>query len=98
MRLVTLKCNMLNAIYIIEDIARWRKDKYYFRAVEILFSTRENNIRIFKLPYNVLFIIWSEVGTMAQRTYKSRRKIHPFSRATYFFISSLVKTWKIRVF
>ena len=31
-------------------------------------STRENNINIFKLPCNVLFIIWSEVGTCLQRT------------------------------
>ena len=52
-----------------------RRYQYYFRVVKtifyeraqrvskILFSTRENNIHIFKLPCNVLFIIWSEVGT-----------------------------------
>ena len=49
-----------------------RRYGYYFRVVnaifyeraqrvsKILFSTRENNIHIFKLPCNVLFIIWSE--------------------------------------
>ena len=52
-----------------------RRYEYYFRVVKticyeraqrvskILFSTRENNIHIFKLPCNVLFIIRSEVGT-----------------------------------
>ena len=53
-----------------------RRHEYYFRVVKttfyepvqrvskILFSTRENNIHIFKLPCNVLFIIRSEVETM----------------------------------
>ena len=35
-------------------------------------------IHIFKLPGNVLFTIWSEVGTSKQRTNKSRRKTHTF--------------------
>ena len=62
------------------------------------FSSRENNFHIFKLPCNVLFIIWSEVETSEQRTCKSHVKTHAFSRVKYFFISSLVKIWKIRVF
>ena len=40
------------------------------------FSSRDNNFHIFKLPCNVLFIIWSEVETSEQRTYKSRVKTH----------------------
>ena len=57
-----------------------RRYEYYFRVVKtifyervnkILFSTRENNIHLFALPCNVLLIIWSEVGTNEQRTYKS---------------------------
>ena len=64
----------------------------------VYFLTRENNIHNFKLTCNVLFIIWSEVGTSGQRTHKSRGKHTRFSRVTYFFISSLVKMRKIRVF
>ena len=57
-----------------------RRYEFYFRVVKtifyeraqlvskILFSARENNSHIFKLPCNVLFIIWSEVGTSEQRT------------------------------
>ena len=84
----------------IEDITRWREPRrceYYFRVVKtifyeraqrtskILFSTRENNVHIFKLPCNVLFIIWSEVGTSEQRTYKSRGKTHAFFTRYIFF-------------
>ena len=56
-----------------------RRYEYYFQVVKtifyervnkILFSTREN-IRLFALPCNVLFIIRSEVGTSEQITYKS---------------------------
>ena len=49
----------------IKDITRWRED---YAASKILFSTRENNANIFKLLCNVLFIIWSEVGTSEQTT------------------------------
>ena len=52
---------------------------YYFRVVKtILFSTRENNIHIFKLPCIVLFTIRSNVETNEQRTYKSREKTRAF--------------------
>ena len=58
--------------------------QYYFRVMKtILFSTRENNVHIFKLPCNVLFIIWSEVGTSQQRTYKSRGKTHALHIFSY---------------
>ena len=33
------------------------------RVSKILVLTRENDVHIFKLPCNVPFIIWSEVGT-----------------------------------
>ena len=55
------------------------------RVSEILFSTRENNVHMFKLTCNVLFIIWSEVGTSEQRTYKSHGKIHAFFNPRYIF-------------
>ena len=54
-------------------------------ASKILFSRRDNNIHIFKLPCNVLFIIQSEVETSKQRTYKSRMKSHTFFRCYIFF-------------
>ena len=54
----------------IEDIIRWREDMNFFfshcktifyegaqRVSKILFLPRENEIHIFKLPCNVLFII-----------------------------------------
>ena len=52
-------------VYIyIKDVTQWCEDmNIIFEWNKILFSTRENNIHIFKLPCNVLFIIWSEVGT-----------------------------------
>ena len=54
-------------------------------SVENVFSTRENNIHLFKLPCNVLFIICSEVETSKQRTYKPRGKTHPFFTRYIFF-------------
>ena len=83
-----------------------RRCEYHFRVVKtifyeraqrmnkILFSTRVvfSNIDIFKLPCNVLYIIWSEVGTSRHRTYiNSAGKHTRFLRVTYFFIFSLVK-------
>ena len=58
-----------------------RRYEYYFRVVK----TRGNNIHIFKLRCNVLFIIWSDVGTSKQRTYKSRGKTHAFFTRYIFF-------------
>ena len=75
----------------IEDITRWREDMSII--FERLFSTRENNIHILKLPCNVLFIIWSEVGTSEQRTYKSRRKTHALFTGYIFFHISLLFTF-----
>ena len=47
------------------------KNEYKMKCMHIciyiaLSSTRENNIHIFKLPCNVLFITWSEVRTSEQ--------------------------------
>ena len=69
-----MKMNIYRRYYTVAQ-----KYEYYFLSGEnILFSTRENNIHIFKLPCNVLFIIWSKVGTNEQRTYKSREKTRAF--------------------
>ena len=68
-----------------------RKYEYYFRVVKTLsFTTRENNIHIFKLPFNVLFIIWSEVGTSEI----SREITCVFHALHIFFISSLSENLK----
>ena len=50
-------------------------EKMFYERVQpvskILFLTRENNIHIFKLPCNVLFIIRSEFGTSQQKLKKT---------------------------
>ena len=48
---------------------RWPEDVniVFERVNKILFSTRENNIHIFKLPCNVLFIAWSEQSNREHR-------------------------------
>ena len=44
-----------------------------------------NNVHIFKVTCNVLFIIWSEVEPSEQRTYKSSGKTHAFFMRYIFF-------------
>ena len=77
---------------------RWPEDVniVFERVNKILFSARENNIHIFKLPCNVRFITWSEQSNREHRNPAGKHT--RFSRVTYFFISSLVKIWEIRVF
>ena len=70
----------------IKDVTRWREgilfpsgEKMFYERAQpvskILFLTRENNIHIFKLPCNVLFIIRSEFGASQQKLNKRQIKL-----------------------
>ena len=63
------------------------------RVSKILFLTRENNSRIFKLPCNVLFISLLIKWSQAKNCEISRPKAN-WKKVTW-SISSLVKIWKI---
>ena len=64
-----------------------QRKEYYFGVVKtILFSS----------SYRVLFFLL--YGQKSEQANRENPRETCFSRATYFFISSLVKIWKVPVF
>ena len=66
-------------------------EKYCFQHEKII---------VISLSYRVMFfLLYDQKSKQANREHINPAEKHArFSRVTYFFISSLVKIWKIRVF